>query len=89
MVDFKADSKWNVEKKEDINVVEVEHSSTKSPTPNDPETPKPKHAPVETDLQLVTSVLSVEDDPSINPWTFRMWFLGMLFHFTKSEFALI
>lgn len=25
---------------------------------------------------IVTSVLHVEDDPSINPWTFRMFFLG-------------
>ena len=27
---------------------------------------------------IVTSVLHVEDDPSLNPWTFRMVFLGML-----------
>jgi hypothetical protein len=81
MADFKADGKWNVEKNETIHVEEVEQSSTKSLTPTDPETPKPKQAPVETDLQLVTSVLRVEDDPSINPWTFRMWFLGMLFCF--------
>lgn len=25
---------------------------------------------------LVTHVIQVEDDPSINPWTFRMLFLG-------------
>ena len=33
---------------------------------------------VENAEQLVTTVLSVDDDPSLNPWTFRMWFLGML-----------
>jgi hypothetical protein len=26
---------------------------------------------------LVTEVLLVEDDPSVNPWTFRMWFIGI------------
>jgi hypothetical protein len=26
---------------------------------------------------LVTEILLVEDDPSLNPWTFRMWFLGI------------
>ncbi|KAJ9474234.1 putative Oligopeptide transporter 1 (putative) [Pseudozyma hubeiensis] len=26
---------------------------------------------------IVTQVLSLEDDPSLNPWTFRMWFLGL------------
>ena len=33
---------------------------------------------VENAEQLVTSVLSVDDDPTLNPWTFRMWFLGKL-----------
>jgi OPT oligopeptide transporter protein len=26
---------------------------------------------------LVTEVLSLEDDPTLNPWTFRMWFIGI------------
>src|ERR1700712_2999539 len=26
---------------------------------------------------LVTEILLVEDDPSLNPWTFRMWFIGL------------
>jgi hypothetical protein len=26
---------------------------------------------------LVSKVLAVEDDPTQNPWTFRMWFLGI------------
>jgi hypothetical protein len=57
---------------------------------NDPEPPKAKHEAVETDLQLVTRVLSVEDDPSENPWTFRMWFLGtMCYSFSCHEFPLI
>lgn len=31
---------------------------------------------VENAEQLVTNVLSVDDDPTLNPWTFRMWFIG-------------
>ncbi|KZO97758.1 OPT superfamily oligopeptide transporter [Calocera viscosa TUFC12733] len=27
--------------------------------------------------QLITEVISTEDDPSLNPWTFRMWFIGL------------
>ena len=26
---------------------------------------------------LVREVLSLEDDPTLNPWTFRMWFIGI------------
>jgi hypothetical protein len=26
---------------------------------------------------LVTEVLRVEDDPTVSPWTFRMWFIGI------------
>ena len=36
---------------------------------------------------IVTHVLHVEDDPNLNPWTFRMWFLGMrscLFYQSRS-----
>ncbi|MCJ1411801.1 hypothetical protein MMC19_005893 [Ptychographa xylographoides] len=32
---------------------------------------------VENAEQLVTSILSVDDDPTLNAWTFRMWFLGL------------
>jgi hypothetical protein len=28
--------------------------------------------------ELVTAVIHVEDDPTQNPWTFRMFFLGIL-----------
>ena len=30
--------------------------------------------------ELVTQVLHVDDDTSLNPWTFRMWFLGDCSH---------
>lgn len=26
---------------------------------------------------IALKALHVDDDPSLNPWTFRMWFLGM------------
>jgi hypothetical protein len=26
---------------------------------------------------IVTTVIHVEDDPTLNPWTFRMFFIGM------------
>ncbi len=29
--------------------------------------------------ELVTHVLHVDDDPTLNPWTFRAFFLGLLF----------
>jgi hypothetical protein len=32
--------------------------------------------PVETAKDLITEVIHVTDDPSLNPWTFRTWFLG-------------
>ncbi|KAF1986665.1 OPT superfamily oligopeptide transporter [Aulographum hederae CBS 113979] len=32
--------------------------------------------PAATAKDLVTEVLHVDDDPSLNPWTFRVWFLG-------------
>lgn len=39
-----------------------------------------KHAGdvVDTAEDLVTRVIAVEDDPSLNPWTFRTFFLGTL-----------
>lgn len=35
------------------------------------------NAPAETAQDLVTEVIHAEDDPTLNPWTFRMWFLGL------------
>ena len=33
-------------------------------------------APAETAEDLITEVIHVTDDPTLNPWTFRTWFLG-------------
>jgi len=35
-----------------------------------------KEGAVETNEDLVTRVIHVEDDPTLNPWTFRVFFLG-------------
>lgn len=31
---------------------------------------------LETAKDIVTQVINLDDDPTINPWTFRMFFLG-------------
>jgi hypothetical protein len=33
-------------------------------------------APAETATDLITEVIHVTDDPTLNSWTFRTWFLG-------------
>jgi hypothetical protein len=30
-----------------------------------------------TGREIVAEVLTAEDDPTVNPWTFRMWFIGI------------
>lgn len=38
----------------------------------------PNHPkPPTTARDFVTEILLVEDDPTQNPWTFRMWFIGI------------
>lgn len=32
---------------------------------------------LDTAADIVTQVIDLEDDPTMNPWTFRMFFLGM------------
>jgi hypothetical protein len=34
------------------------------------------NTPAETPNDLITEVIHVRDNPSLNPWTFRVWFLG-------------
>jgi hypothetical protein len=31
---------------------------------------------LETAEDIVTTVIHVDDDPTLNPWTFRMFFIG-------------
>jgi hypothetical protein len=38
---------------------------------------KPRRDRLQNARDLVAEVLDLEDDPSKNPWTFRMWFLGL------------
>ena len=32
---------------------------------------------------IALTALHVDDDPTLNPWTFRMWFLGMFGYNTQ------
>lgn len=34
---------------------------------------------LDTAEDIVTTVIHVEDDPTLNPWTFRMFFIGKFF----------
>ncbi len=36
---------------------------------------------LDTAEDIVTKVIDLEDDPTLNPWTFRMFFLGMFIPF--------
>nr|AUB29454.1 oligopeptide transporter [Flammulina velutipes]QED11046.1 oligopeptide transporter 2 [Flammulina velutipes] len=36
-----------------------------------------KERPIETDTDVATRLISLEDDPTLPIWTFRMWFLGV------------
>lgn len=36
-----------------------------------------KERPIETDIDVATRLISLEDDPTLPCWTFRMWFLGL------------
>ena len=38
---------------------------------------KPRRGRLQTARDLVAEVLDLDDDPSEDPWTFRMWFLGL------------
>lgn len=42
----------------------------------DPESLEGETGPLETAEDIVTHVIGVDDDPSLSPWTFRMFFVG-------------
>ena len=46
------------------------------PPPYDGEHDRKASVAVNTAEDLVTRVIDVEDDPTLQVWTFRMWFLG-------------
>lgn len=58
-------------KKEDIQVHLAETISQ-----DDEKRPSNKPPPA-TARELVAEILTLDDDPSVNPWTFRMWFIGI------------
>ena len=54
------------------NVTALEYAASDEEKQGDQEGTAPRTA-----RDLVTEVLAVEDDPTVNPWTFRMWFIGL------------
>lgn len=59
--------------KTNVNVVERVESDSSSLTQDE----KTHIKPPTTARELVSEILLVEDDPSLTPYTFRMWFLGI------------
>jgi hypothetical protein len=59
--------------KGNISVVERQDSESSSLSSDE----KIHTKPPSTARDLVTEILLVEDDPSMNPWTFRLWFIGI------------
>lgn len=42
---------------------------------------------LDTAEEIVTTVIHLDDDPSLNPWTFRMFFIGMHYSVFKQSFT--
>ncbi len=69
-------------------IITDEKRSPKSPTTDLP----PYHGGVEdaevthldTAEDIVTTVIDVDDDPTLNPWTFRMFFIGIILLYPRT-----
>ncbi|KAF2399029.1 OPT superfamily oligopeptide transporter [Trichodelitschia bisporula] len=67
----------------DVSAEHVEYIDAKKPIVAveeesvDHDDDKRYNKPPKTARELVTEILLVEDDPTVNPWTFRMWFIGI------------
>jgi hypothetical protein len=72
-----------VENIENVGTVKEEYGKTAtvseaaSTSDEGEEDKRVKRPPPSTARELVTEILRVEDDPTVNPWTFRMWFIGI------------
>jgi hypothetical protein len=64
----------NTRKTTDVDTIEKADTSSSSHS-HDEDSHRSK--PPTTAKDLVTEILLVEDDPSLNPWTFRTWFIGI------------
>jgi hypothetical protein len=70
-------AKKEEEKPEHIEYLDKAHNLSTTDSDNDIEGEKESKGRLESARDLVTAVLSLEDDPTLNPWTFRMWFIGI------------
>ncbi|EGO56086.1 hypothetical protein NEUTE1DRAFT_64387 [Neurospora tetrasperma FGSC 2508] len=59
----------------DFNGIDEKHPD--GPASVDPESLEGETGPLETAEDIVTHVIAVDDDPSLSPWTFRMFFVGV------------
>ena len=64
-------------------------TSTDLPTYVDEERQDGNVKPLETAEDIVTTVIDLEDDPNLNPWTFRMFFIGTYFTTTRALVLII
>jgi hypothetical protein len=72
-------SDWDrkIIQREDTNLTLPEYKATNSLPVYNEDGEEFYNAPVETAKELVTEVIHARDDPSLNAWTFRVWFLGV------------
>jgi hypothetical protein len=71
-----ADWEKKIIQREDTNLTLPEYKATNSLPVYDEDGEEIYTAPVETAKDLITEVIHARDDPTLNAWTFRVWFLG-------------
>jgi hypothetical protein len=62
----------SLERDEGFYYVKADVEATSNPPTDDA-----SDAVLHTEREIATRVISVDDDPSLNPWTFRAFFLGL------------
>jgi hypothetical protein len=65
------------EKPEHIEYFDEKRGDTSSAADSESPLDDKRKKRIKSPRDLVTEVLSLEDDPTQNPWTFRMWFIGI------------
>ncbi|TID15601.1 OPT superfamily oligopeptide transporter [Venturia nashicola] len=80
MQDMQSEQTWEGVEKKNAGRWNIEESESTLPSyrnPLDEHGSAQFDAPAETAKDLATEVIHAEDDPGLNPWTFRVWFLGI------------
>ena len=75
------DGAGNREKKEEgpehLEYYDDKRADASSATDSESPLEEKKKKRIKNPRDLVTEVLSLDDDPTQSPWTFRMWFIGI------------